>query len=61
MPVAELCALTSFTFLTGASHPEEMMQAAHEAGLVALAVTDVNSLAGVVRAFAALKAELQSA
>ncbi|MEF3047911.1 error-prone DNA polymerase [Pseudotabrizicola sp. L79] len=50
MPAAELCALTNFTFLTGASHPEEMMQAAHDAGLVALAVTDVNSLAGVVRA-----------
>ncbi|WP_435260097.1 error-prone DNA polymerase [Thioclava sp. FR2] len=50
MPIAELCALTNFTFLTGASHPEEMMQAAHDAGLVALAVTDVNSLAGVVRA-----------
>ena len=50
MAVAELCALTNFTFLTGASHPEEMMQAAHEAGLVALAVTDVNSLAGLVRA-----------
>lgn len=50
MPVAELCALTNFTFLTGASHPEEMVQAAHDAGLTALAVTDVNSLAGVVRA-----------
>ncbi len=50
MPLAELCALSNFTFLTGASHPEEMMLAASEAGLSALAITDVNSVAGIVRA-----------
>ena len=50
MHAAELCALTNFTFLTGAAHPEEMVEAAHRAGLSALAVTDVNSVAGVVRA-----------
>lgn len=50
MPFAELCALSNFTFLTGASHPEEMMLAAAEAGLTALAITDVNSVAGIVRA-----------
>ncbi|MCU0815742.1 MAG: error-prone DNA polymerase [Cypionkella sp.] len=50
MSLAELCALTNFTFLTGASHPEEMVEAAQRAGLAALAVTDVNSVAGVVRA-----------
>jgi DNA-directed DNA polymerase III PolC len=50
MPAAELCVLTNFTFLTGASHPEEMMLAAHQAGLSTLAITDENSVAGVVRA-----------
>lgn len=50
MPFAELSALTNFTFLTGASHPEEMMRHAAEAGLTALAVADVNSVAGIVRA-----------
>jgi error-prone DNA polymerase len=52
---AELCVTTNFTFLTGASHPEEMMVRAAELGLEALAVTDRNSLAGVVRAYSALK------
>jgi error-prone DNA polymerase len=50
MPAVELCTLTNFSFLIGASHPEEMVAAAHEIGLCALAVTDVNSVAGVVRA-----------
>ena len=50
MPFAELCALSNFTFLTGASHPEEMIAAAAEAGLPALAITDENSVAGIVRA-----------
>lgn len=52
---AELCAMTNFTFLTGASHPEEMVLRAAELGLKALAVTDRNSLAGVVRAWTALR------
>ncbi|MDA5093819.1 error-prone DNA polymerase [Aliiroseovarius sp. KMU-50] len=55
MPYAELCVMTNFTFLTGASHPEEMVTRATELGLSAIAITDRNSLAGVVRAFAALK------
>ncbi|MEM9969044.1 MAG: error-prone DNA polymerase [Pseudomonadota bacterium] len=55
---AELCVTTNFTFLTGASHPEEMVTRAAELGLEALAITDRNSLAGVVRAHSALK-ELQ--
>ena len=50
MPFTELCALSNFTFLTGASHPEELMAAAAELGHAALAVTDVNSVAGIVRA-----------
>ncbi|MCF3593403.1 error-prone DNA polymerase [Rhodobacteraceae bacterium LMO-12] len=52
---AELCLTTNFTFLTGASHPEEMVTRAAELGLAAIAITDRNSLAGVVRAYAALK------
>ena len=52
---AELCTTTNFTFLTGASHPEEMVTRAAELGLKAIAITDRNSLAGVVRAFSALK------
>jgi len=56
MSYAELCVTTNFTFLTGASHPEEMVTRAAELGLEAVAITDRNSLAGVVRAYAALKA-----
>lgn len=52
---AELCVTTNFTFLTGASHPEEMMTRAAELGLTAIAITDRNSLAGVVRAYRALQ------
>ena len=47
---AELHARSNFTFLTGASHPEELVESAHALGLSALAITDVNTLAGVVRA-----------
>ena len=52
---AELCITTNFTFLKGASHPEELVLRAAELGLRALAITDRNSLAGVVRAWSALK------
>ena len=58
MSYAELCTTSNFTFLTGASHPEELVTRAAELGLEAIAITDRNSLAGVVRAFSALK-ELQ--
>jgi len=52
---AELCVTTNFTFLTGASHSEELVTRAAELGLHAIAITDRNSLAGVVRAYTALK------
>ena len=55
MRYAELCVISNFTFLTGASHPEELILRAAELGLPALAITDRNSLAGVVRAYSALK------
>jgi len=54
-PYAELCVTSNFTFLTGASHPEELVTRAAELGLAAIAITDRNSLAGVVRAHSALK------
>ncbi|NEX44765.1 error-prone DNA polymerase [Pseudotabrizicola algicola] len=54
-PYAELCVTSNFTFLTGASHPEELVARAAELGLTAIAITDRNSVAGVVRAFSALK------
>ncbi|SFL65145.1 error-prone DNA polymerase [Shimia aestuarii] len=50
--VAELCITSNFTFLTGASHPEEYMRRAAMAGLEAIAIADVNSVAGIVRAHA---------
>ena len=52
---AELCITSNFTFLTGASHPEELVTRAAELGLAAIAITDRNSLAGVVRAHSALR------
>ncbi len=52
---AELHCKTNFSFLEGASHPDELALRAAELGLVALAVTDRNSLAGVVRAHGAAK------
>ena len=47
---AELAAATNFSFLRGASHPEEMVARAAELGLAGLGIADRNSLAGVVRA-----------
>ena len=52
---AELCVTSNFTFLRGASHPEELVTRAAALGLNAIAITDRNSLAGVVRAYSALK------
>ena len=52
---AELHCLSNFTFLRGASHPEELVARAHELGYAALALTDECSLAGVVRAHGAAK------
>src|SRR5712691_294090 len=54
---AELRCRTNFSFLTGASHPDELVARAAELGYAALAITDVNSLAGVVRAHAAANAK----
>ena len=52
---AELHCLSNFTFLRGASHPEELVKRAAALGYSALAVTDECSLAGAVRAHVAAK------
>jgi error-prone DNA polymerase len=50
MTYAELHCISNFSFLRGASHPEELVARAREEGYSALAITDECSLAGVVRA-----------
>src|SRR5262245_48305030 len=52
---AELWCKTNFSLLCGASHADELVARAKELGYHALAVTDQNTLAGVVRAHAAAK------
>ncbi|MGZ5824080.1 MAG: PHP domain-containing protein, partial [Hyphomicrobium sp.] len=52
---AELQVTTNFSFLRGASHGEELVAQAKALGLDAIAVTDRNTLAGVVRAHLAAK------
>ena len=47
---AELQATSNYAFLRGASHPEELLIAAKTLGLQALAITDPNTLAGLLRA-----------
>ena len=52
---AELQVTTNFSFLEGASHPHEFIARAAELGLSAIAITDRNSLAGLVRAHLAAR------
>ncbi len=52
---AELQVTTNFSFLRGASHPEELAVRAAELGHHAIAVTDRNTLAGVVRGYLGAK------
>jgi error-prone DNA polymerase len=52
---AELQVTSNFSFLRGASHPEEMVAIAAVLGLAAVAITDRNTLAGVVRAHVAAR------
>ncbi len=52
---AELTATSNFTFLTGASHPDELVERAAELGHAAASIADTNTLAGVVRAHVAAK------
>jgi error-prone DNA polymerase len=51
----ELSVTSNFTFLTGASHPEQYIESAAALGYPAVALTDTNTLAGTVRAHVAAK------
>jgi error-prone DNA polymerase len=52
---AELQVTSNFSFLRGAAHPGELVARAAELGHRAIAITDRNSLAGIVRAHQAAK------
>ena len=54
-PYVELDVTTNFSFLRGASHPDELVFRAAVLGYRAIAITDRNSLAGVVRAYDAVQ------
>ena len=55
MSYAELFCQTNFSFLHGASHPQEMILQAHFLGYQAIAITDECSVAGIVRAYTEIK------
>ena len=52
---AELQVTTNYSFLRSGSHPGELVLQAAALGHSAVGITDRNTLAGVVRAYAALK------
>ena len=54
-PFCELAALSNFSFLEGASHPEEVIARAAQLRLGAVAIADRHTMAGVVRAHVAAK------
>jgi error-prone DNA polymerase len=54
---AELMCLSNFSFLRGASHPQELVRRAAQLGYTALAITDECSMAGVVRAHVEAQAQ----
>src|SRR5690349_20931071 len=55
MSYTELQVTTNFTFLRGASHPEELVEQASAYGYKAIAITDRNTFAGIVRGHVAAK------
>jgi error-prone DNA polymerase len=55
MSYAEPVAASNFSFLTGASHPGEMVEHAIALGMSGIGIADKNSVAGVVRAHSAWK------
>jgi error-prone DNA polymerase len=54
-PYAELRCVSNFTFLRGASWPEELVERAKQLGYGAIALTDECTMAGMVRAHVAAK------
>jgi error-prone DNA polymerase len=57
MQYAELFCQSNFSFLTGASHPQELVEKASFLGYKAIAITDECSVAGVVRAYTHIKSQ----
>lgn len=55
MRYTELQITTNFSFLRGGSHPEELVEQALALGYSEIAITDHNTLAGIVRAYTATK------
>jgi error-prone DNA polymerase len=55
MHYTELQVTTNFSFLRGASHPHELVEQAAKYGYNAIAITDRNTFAGIVRAHIAAK------
>ncbi len=55
MAYAELFCQSNFSFLVGASHPEELVRQAYFLNYRAIAITDECSVAGVVRAYTEIK------
>ena len=55
MSYAELVAASAFSFLEGASHPEDLASQAAALGHAAFGIADLNTVAGVVRAHVAAK------
>ena len=55
MSYSELCITSNFSFLEGASHPEEYVERAAKFGLKSIAIVDKNSISGVVRGLRAIK------
>ena len=54
-PFAELHCISNYSFLRGASHPEELVERAAQLGYTAIAITDECSFAGLVKAHLAAK------
>lgn len=57
MSYTELQVTTNYSFLRGGSHPEELVEQAAALGYTQIAITDHNTLAGIVRAHSAAKAK----
>jgi error-prone DNA polymerase len=55
MSYTELQITSNFSFLQGGSHPEELVEQALALGYKEIAITDHNTLAGIVRAYKAAK------
>ena len=55
MAYAELHCISNYSFLRGASHPEELVMQAAKLGYRAIAITDECTMAGIVKAHVAAK------